>query len=100
MGHSWVAGGIARRHSARTSLCPLCSEREETLEHFLYECTELQEERKGAEARTGVKLPRTQEAVKTLLEAGPRESILIHQVYKARVKKETEMSPDTIADKC
>ena len=95
VGHSWVASGVARRHSARTSRCPLCREREETLEHFLYECTKLQEERKEAEARTGVKLQRAQEAVKTLLEAGPWESMLIHQVYKARVRKETEMSPDT-----
>ena len=99
VGHSWVAGGVARRHSARTSLCPLCREREETLEHFLYECTELQDERREAETRTGVKLTRTRAAVKALLEAGPRESMLIHQIYKARVKKETEISPDTTAVK-
>ena len=81
--------------STRTSLCPLCREREGTLEHFLYECTELQDERKEAKTRTGAKLPRTQEAVKALLEAGTWESMLIHQIYKARVKKETEISPDT-----
>ena len=99
VGHSWVAGGIARRHSARTSLCPLCREGEETLEHFLYECSQLREERKEAEARAGVNLRRTQEAVKTLLEAGPRESTLIHHIYKARVRKEAEMSPDPVDDK-
>ena len=35
-GHSWVAGGIARRHTRTGAICPLCSETEETLEHFLY----------------------------------------------------------------
>ena len=74
-------------------------EREETLEHFLYECTKLQEERKEAEARTGVKLLRTQEAVKMLLQAGPWESMLIHQVYKVRIQKDSKMSPDTATDK-
>ena len=46
-----------------------------------------------------MKLPRTQEAVKALLKARPWESMLIHQIYKARVKKETEISPDTTAVK-
>ena len=40
---------------------------------------------------------RIQEAVKALLKAGPWENMLIHLIYKARVKKETEISPDTAA---
>ena len=96
VGHSWVAGGVARRH-AGSGICPLCNDSEETLEHFLYECSELQDERKEAESRTNVKLVKTQAAVVTLMEAGPHESMLIHQLYKARVQMEIERSPDSTA---
>ena len=92
-GHSWVTSGIARRHATGTTLCPLCKQLEETLEHFLYECAELKEEREIAEYRTGTKLPRTRTAVRTLMDAGPQEAKLIHQLYKARVEKELSQSP-------
>ena len=59
----------------------------------------LQDQRKEAETRTGVRLLRTQEAVKVLLKAGPWESMLIHKIYKARVKQETKGSTDTTAVK-
>ena len=60
-------------------------------------CSELQDERKEAESRTNVKLRRTQAAVVTLMEAGPRESMMIHQLYKTRVQMEIERSPDSTA---
>ena len=47
-----MASGVARRHATGNSLCPLCKQVEETLEHFLYECGELKAERRMAETRT------------------------------------------------
>ncbi|KAF0292537.1 hypothetical protein FJT64_009478 [Amphibalanus amphitrite] len=65
---------------------------EETLEHFLYECGELQEERRMAEIRTRSRLTRNRAAVETLMDAGLQEASLIHQIYKARVEKELNQS--------
>ena len=96
-GHSWVTSGIARRHATGTTLCPLCKQREKTLEHFLYECAELKEEREIAERRTRTKLPRTRTAVRTLMDAGSQEAKLIHQLYKARVEKELSQNPPTLS---
>ena len=92
-GHSWVTSGIARRHATGFTLCPLCKQLEETLEHFLYDCAELKEEREIAEHRTGTKLPRTRTAVRSLMDDGSQDAKLIHQLYKARVEKELSQSP-------
>ena len=66
------------------AICHLCSETEETLEHFLYECTELRHERENAERKTGVFLPRKREAEAFVLEADLKESLLIHRLYTDR----------------
>ena len=93
-GHSWVAGGIARRHTRTGASCPLCCESEETLEHFLYECAELRQAREDVERKTGVLLPRKREAEAFLLEADLAESQLIHRLYAARIERELSVSPN------
>ena len=93
-GHSWIAGGIARRHARGSAICPLCSDREESLEHFLYECTELLQERSHIERRDGVTIPRKKSPELFILEANYQESLLIHRLYTARVQKEMSLGPN------
>ena len=74
-------------------ICPLCGDREGTLEHFLYECTELLQDRKEVAEQTGMILPRTKAAEVFIVEADYQESLLIHRLYAARVEKEVNMGP-------
>ena len=87
-GHSWLTTGTVRRHLGGSLTCPLCASGIETLEHFLFECRELIQEREQLQERYGVKLERWTAAEKIISGAGKQESMLIHHLYRARVQKE------------
>ena len=87
-GHSCIATSILRRHIDRTERCTLCGNGLETLEHFLFECQELEQEREEAQKQYGIELIRTKSATRVILEANRLETRVIHQIYSVRVQKE------------
>ena len=95
-GHSWLADGVARRHAAKSSICPLCKDGNETLNHFLYECKKLLEERREAEERSKTILQREITAERYIIEAKKEETDLIHLLYRARVRKELDIISPTM----
>ena len=56
--HSFLATGIVRRHTNPDTVCPLCRKAIETVEHFLFECSALIQERDEAQKRYGTELVR------------------------------------------
>ena len=86
-GHSWVATGLIRRHAQGSQECPLCQSATETLEHLLFECTELLEERAIAQEKYNAHFTRNTTAVSFLLQANTEQTLAIHYVYTARVRR-------------
>ena len=85
---SLLATGIVRRHVELNEVCPLCRRLPETLEHFLFECSELKQDREDAQNKYRAELIRNQPAKQLICEAERKQSMMIHYVYKARIRKE------------
>ena len=85
---SLLATGIVRRHIELNEVCPLCRRLPETLEHFLFECSELKQDREDAQNKYRAELIRNQPAKQLICEAERKQSMMIHYVYKARIRKE------------
>ena len=78
MGHSWVASGVPDDTPLEPVFARSAGREMKHLSTSSMSAARREERSLQEEARTGVKLPRTQEAVLTLLEAGARSSIMIH----------------------
>ena len=83
-----LATGIVRRHVDPSTVCPLCRKAMETLEHFLFECSELLEDREDAQEAYKILIDRNLPAKQLIWEAGEKQSLVINYVYKARIRKE------------
>ena len=93
-GHSWLTTGVVRRHSSSLPTCPLCNAARETLEHLMYECPELAQERELSQSRYGTELRRRIPAERFILSADKQESLMIHYIYTTRVRKEVLLRTD------
>ena len=87
-GHSRLLTGINRRHKEENTVCPLCMKAVETLEHMLFECSELEQQRKTAEEKYGNKLRRNRSGSSLILHASRKEALMIHYIYASRVQIE------------
>ena len=86
-GHSLVATSMVRRHK-ETVVCPLCRNAIETLEHMLFECDKLKDDRVAAQKIYKTILNRTLPAAELIIIADKPQSLIIHYIYQARVRKE------------
>ena len=91
IGHSCLATSLVKRHTNRSEKCPLCEDGIETLEHFIFECQELVQERQEARMRFKIELRRECSATRLFLEASNRETRVIHYIYTARTQKEISL---------
>ena len=85
-GHSLVATSMVRRHK-ETVVCP-CRNAIETLEHMLFECDKLKDDRVAAQKIYKTILNRTLPAAELIIIADKPQSLIIHYIYQARVRKE------------
>ena len=90
-GHSWIASSMVRRHQEAEMRCPLCLKATETMEHMMFECEKLTEERNEAQEKYQVEIKRELPAEVFIANANTNEGLLIHVIYSARVQKEIMM---------
>ena len=98
--HSFLATGIVRRHANPDTVCPLCRKAIETVEHFLFECSALIQERDEAQKRYGTELVRNLAADQLICCAEKSQASMIHYMYKARVQKEILTNVYQYQSKC
>ena len=98
--HSFLATGIVRRHTNPDTACPLCRKAIETVEHFLFECSALIQERDEAQKRHGTELVRNLAADQLICCAEKSQASMIHYMYKARAQKEILTNVYQYQSKC